>query len=49
VSSSTTSLIGWIINPMGVNAGQLVMVIGNLTLAWLLLYFMYRKNIFIKV
>jgi predicted acyltransferase len=49
VSSTTSSLIGWIINPLGTNAGQLVMVIGNLTLAWLLLYFMYRKNIFIKV
>lgn len=49
VSSTTTSLIGWIINPMGVNTGQLVMVIGNITLTWLLLYFMYRKNIFIKV
>jgi predicted acyltransferase len=49
MSSTTTSLIGWIINPMGVNTSQLVMVIGNITLAWLLLYFMYRKNIFIKV
>ncbi len=49
VSSTTTSLIGWIINPMSVNAGQLFLIIGNLTLAWLLLYFMYRKNILIKV
>jgi predicted acyltransferase len=49
VSSTTTSLIGWIINPMSINAGQLFLIIGNLTLAWLLLYFMYRKNILIKV
>jgi predicted acyltransferase len=49
LSSTTTSLMGWIINPLGVNTGQLVMAIGNITLAWLLLYFMYRKNIFIKV
>jgi predicted acyltransferase len=49
ISSTTTSLFGWIINPMGDNTGQLVLVIGNITLAWLLLYFMYRKSIFIKV
>ena len=49
INSTTTSLIGWIINPLGVNAGQLVLTLGNLILAWLLLYFMYRKNIFIKV
>ena len=49
VSSTTTSLLGWIIHPMGYNAGQLVLTLGNILLAWLLLYFMYRKNIFIKV
>lgn len=49
ISSTTTSLIGWIINPMGENTGQLVLTIGNIILAWLLLYFMYRKNILIKV
>jgi predicted acyltransferase len=49
ISSTTTSLFGWIINPMGENTGQLVLVIGNITLAWLLLYLMYRKNIFFKV
>ncbi len=49
INSTTTSLIGWIINTMGGNAGQLVLTTGNITLAWLLLYFMYRKNILIKV
>ena len=49
VSATTTSLIGWIINPLAVNTGQLVLTFGNIILAWLLLYFMYRKNIFIKV
>jgi predicted acyltransferase len=49
VSSTTTSLLGWIINPMGENTGQLLLVTGNITLAWLLLYFMYKKNILIKV
>jgi predicted acyltransferase len=49
ISSTTTSFFGWIINPMGENTGQLVLVAGNIILAWLLLYFMYRKSIFIKV
>jgi predicted acyltransferase len=49
ISSTTTSFFGWIINPMGENTGQLVLVSGNIILAWLLLYFMYRKSIFIKV
>lgn len=49
VSSTTTSLIGWIINPLGVNTGQLVLTFANIILSWLLLYFMYRKNILIKV
>ena len=49
ISSTTTSLFGWIINPMGDITGQLVLGICNITLAWLLLYFMYRKSIFIKV
>jgi len=49
VRSTTTSLFGWIINPLTANSGQLVLTIGNILLAWLLLYFMYRKGIFIKV
>jgi predicted acyltransferase len=49
ISSTTTSLIGWIINPLGADTGQLLLTIGNIILAWLLLYFMYRKNILIKV
>jgi len=49
VSSTTTALIGWIINPVGENTGQLVLTIGNISLAWLLFYFMYRRNILIKV
>lgn len=49
ISSTTTSFIGWIINPLGADTGQLVLTIGNIILVWLLLYVMYRKNIFIKV
>jgi len=49
INYTTKSLIGWIINPMRENPGNLVLTIGNITLAWLLLYFMYRRKIFIKV
>jgi predicted acyltransferase len=49
ISYTTTSLFGWIINPMGENGGQLILVLGNISLGWLLLYYMYRKNILIKV
>jgi predicted acyltransferase len=49
VSHTTESFFGWIIRPAGENWGQLVLVAGNIILCWLLLYFMYRKKIFIKV
>ena len=49
VSSTTMSLFGCIVNPLSEDAGHLVLTIGNIILAWLLLYVMYRKNIFIKV
>lgn len=40
--------IGWITMSMG-DADNLISVIGVLTGEWLLLYFMYKKNILIKV
>lgn len=40
--------IGWLIKPMG-DAGELVSILGYLAGEWLLLYFMYRRKIFIKV
>jgi len=49
VSHTSMSLIGWIVKPLTENAGDLVLVIGNIVLCWLLLWFMYRKKIFIKV
>jgi predicted acyltransferase len=48
VETITGYFIGWIIKPAG-NLGELIGVIGFLTAEWLLLYFMYRKKIFIKV
>ena len=49
VSYTTMSLFGWILNPLSENFGDLLVGIGNIALSWLFLYFMYRKNIFIKV
>ncbi len=49
VSHTTLAFLGWIIKLLGDNAGQLVLVGGNIILCWLLLYLMYRKKIFIKV
>jgi predicted acyltransferase len=49
VSHTSMSLIGRIVKPLTENAGDLVLVIGNIVLCWLLLWFMYRKRIFIKV
>ena len=49
INYTTISFLGWIAKPLSENGGQLVLTLGDITLAWLLLYFMYRKNIFIKV
>lgn len=48
VRNITDYFIGWIIKPMG-EMGELISGIGYLAGVWLLLWFMYRKNIFIKV
>jgi predicted acyltransferase len=44
----TGFFIGWLSKPAG-NFGELIAVLGVIAGEWLLLYFMYRKNIFIKV
>jgi predicted acyltransferase len=49
VSSTSRSLFGFIAKSLGENGGHLVIVTGDIVLSWLLLYFMYRKKIFIKV
>jgi predicted acyltransferase len=49
VSHTTRAFIGWIVKPLSENAGQLVLVTGNIVLCWLLLYIMYRKKVFLKV
>ena len=49
ISATSMSLFGWIAKPLGENGGELVIVLGSITLSWFLLYFMYIKKIFIKV
>jgi predicted acyltransferase len=44
----TDSFLGWLTVPAG-EAGALVKAAGVVAGEWLLLYFMYRKNIFVKV
>ena len=48
VSYTSMSLLGWIVKPLSEDANHLIIVMGNTLLSWLLLYFMYRKKIFIK-
>lgn len=48
VGNIADSFLGWLIIPAG-EAGALVKAAGVVTLEWLLLYFMYRKKIFVKV
>lgn len=40
--------VGWITQPMGDN-GEIPMIIGSLALVWILLYYMYKKNLFLRV
>jgi predicted acyltransferase len=40
--------IGWLAKPLGDN-GNLLLIIGGLAVVWLLLYFMYKKKIFLRV
>lgn len=44
----TEFFFGWLAKPMG-NGGALFLLIAGLTLLWLLLYYMYKKKIFLRV
>ncbi|NQU51333.1 MAG: DUF5009 domain-containing protein [Bacteroidetes bacterium] len=48
VKSITEFFLGWLANPLGEN-GDLLIVIGGLTLIGLLLFYMYKKKIFLRV
>ena len=40
--------LGWLAKPMG-ESGEIVIVLGSVALVWLLLYYMYKKKIFLRV
>ncbi len=48
VTNVTEFFVGWLAKPMGEN-GELFTLISGLALVWLLLYYMYKKNIFLRV
>ncbi len=48
VNGITGFLFGWIAILPG-ECGELIMIIGGLLLIWLLLFYMYRKNIFLRI
>lgn len=48
IKAVTTFFLGWLINIAGA-AGELILLTGNLVIIWLLLYYMYKKNIFFRV
>jgi predicted acyltransferase len=41
--------LGWLAKPMGENSANLFIMIGTLSIIWLLLYYMYKKKIFLRV
>jgi predicted acyltransferase len=49
IETTTTSFFGWIAKMFGTNGGNLAIAVGNIIVMWLLLYFLYRKKIFLKV
>lgn len=48
-SHTATLLLDGIIRSSSESTGTLILALGTLTLEWLFLYFLYRKNIFLKV
>ena len=49
VQHVTEFFVGWLAKPMGEAAGQLFLIVSGLALVWLLLYYMYKKKIFLRV
>ena len=40
--------VGWIAKPLG-KSGELIIAVGALAVIWLVLYFMYKKKVFLRV
>jgi len=49
ISFTSGFLFGWLTFLFKGESGELAIVCGNVLLVWLLLYYLYRKNIFIRV
>jgi predicted acyltransferase len=49
VERISTFFTGWLTQSLSEIAGQLVTALGALAIVWLLLYYMYKKNIFLRV
>ena len=49
VKRISESFLGWISSSLPEKAGQVVIVTGALAIIWLILYFMYRRNIFFRI
>jgi len=47
ISKTSKYLFGWTV--LWGNFGQIISIVGGIMLVWSLLYFMYKKNIFIRV
>ena len=45
---SSRFLLGWIANPLG-DFGQVIIVLGVIAIEWLLLYYLYKNKIFLRV
>ena len=45
---SSKFLLGWIANPLG-DYGQVIIILGVIAIEWLLLYYLYKKKIFLRV
>lgn len=48
VKHTSEFFLGWLVKPMG-ESGDFLILIGGLVLIWLLLYYMYKKKIFLRV
>ncbi len=41
--------LGWLAKPLGEAAGGFLILVGGLAVLWLLLYYMYKKKVFLRV
>jgi len=48
VKTISVFFLGWLAKPMG-DMGDILILMGSVALVWLLLYYMYRKKIFLRI